>query len=316
MAMKYVIILCSLLFGIVQMQAVEILELRYDPIDQQRKRTVPIKVYLIKSDAAKPVILFSHGLGGSRENNPYLGRYWAEAGFVAVFMQHHGSDERVWKEAAAGQRFAKLKQAAGAQSFMDRCKDVPFVIDQLELWQKQEQHGLEGQMDLDHIGLSGHSFGAVTTISVSGVTYPMNIDLEEKRIDAFLAMSPQPGKTGNIKKKFASVAKPVLCMTGTKDGSPIEPSLKPSDRQKVYTALPAGDKYQLVLFEAEHHAFGDHESKNYGKRNETHHPAIQQISLKFWQAYLQDDEAAKQWLQSQKPIMETGLSDKDTWQSK
>ena len=105
----------------------------------------------------------------------------------------------------------------------------------------------------------------------------------------------------------------MLCMTGTKDGSPIDPHLKPEDRQKVYAALPEGDKYQLVLKDGEHHAFGGHGGKRVKKRNDAHHPAIQQISLKFWQAYLLDDEAAKLWLQSQRPISETPLSEADQW---
>ena len=40
-----------------------------------------------------PVVLFSHGLGGSREGYGYLGSYWAAHGYVAVHLQHIGSDE-------------------------------------------------------------------------------------------------------------------------------------------------------------------------------------------------------------------------------
>lgn len=291
-------------------------ELRYEPLDAERQRTVPVKVYLPTQTDARPIILFSHGLGGSRENSVYLGRFWAEAGFVAVFMQHHGSDELVWKNAAAGRRFAELKQAAGLKSFQQRVQDVSFVIDQLEQWQKEQAHALQGRLDLEHIGLCGHSFGAVTTLAVSGQRFPMDIDLEEKRIDAFMPMSPQPGKSGNPEQAFSAINKPVLCMTGTADKSAIDPSLKPSDRQKVYAALKPGDKYQLVLDKAEHHAFGDYDVQRGRSRNKAHHPAIQQISLKFWQAYLMQDVEAKAWLQSQHPLLETGLSKRDRWSFK
>ncbi len=70
-------------------------ELRLEPVDEQRERAVPIKVYHGQIDSPQPVILFSHGLGGSRENNKFLGHPWAAAGFVAVFIQHTGSDDEV-----------------------------------------------------------------------------------------------------------------------------------------------------------------------------------------------------------------------------
>ena len=82
-----------------------------DPFDEARERTVPVKVYLPETKEAVPVILFSHGLGGSRDNNAYLGNFWAKHGYVAVFMQHHGSDHLVWKEVKPLERMAALKQA-------------------------------------------------------------------------------------------------------------------------------------------------------------------------------------------------------------
>ena len=47
---------------------------RYDWFDSKRDRKVPVKIYFPKSgNGPFPVILFSHGLGGSRENYEYLG---------------------------------------------------------------------------------------------------------------------------------------------------------------------------------------------------------------------------------------------------
>ena len=89
-------------------------ELRFEPVDEDRQRTVPVKVYLDGSNAPQPVVLFSHGLGGSRENNVFLGKHWAAAGYVGVFMQHAGSDEEVWKSVRGAKRLAALKTAASA----------------------------------------------------------------------------------------------------------------------------------------------------------------------------------------------------------
>ena len=43
--------------------------------DEKRKRDIPLKVYLAPKEAETPIVLFSHGLGGSRENNAFLGRH-------------------------------------------------------------------------------------------------------------------------------------------------------------------------------------------------------------------------------------------------
>lgn len=291
-------------------------ELRFEPIDVRRSRTVPVKVYLGKSRAPQPVVLFSHGLGGSRENNAYLGRHWAAAGYVAVFMQHAGSDNEVLKAARVGEKLAALKAAVGVVASRERFADVSFVIDQLELWNKQDGHELRGRLNLNRIGMSGHSYGAVTTLAVAGRKFPLNLSFHDERIDAFLAMSPQPGKGLEPSKAFGQIVKPFLCMTGTKDASPIDPTFKPSARREVYTALPAGDKYQLVFEGGEHFAFGDSRGRRTRGRNPKHHPAIQEISVHFWNAYLKDDTNSKRWLKSKRAVTATGLSDDDVWEWK
>ena len=57
--------------------------------DRVRQREIPLRAYLRKGAPGKhPVILFSHGLGGSRENNRYLGAHWAARDYVVVVLQH------------------------------------------------------------------------------------------------------------------------------------------------------------------------------------------------------------------------------------
>ena len=58
-------------------------------------------------------MLFSHGLGGSREGSAFLGKHWAARGYVVVFLQHPGSDESVWKSKPFAERMPAMRQAAG-----------------------------------------------------------------------------------------------------------------------------------------------------------------------------------------------------------
>src|SRR5579885_3303466 len=77
----------------------EVARAHYDWVDAARQqRAVPVTVYAPKGgDGPFPVILFSHGLGGTRDGYAYLGRYWASYGYVVVHVQHLGSDDGVWK---------------------------------------------------------------------------------------------------------------------------------------------------------------------------------------------------------------------------
>ena len=79
--------------------------------DGRRSRDIPVRVYLPANGKPEPVVLFSHGLGGSRAGSKFLGEHWAARGYVAVFVQHPGSDDAVWKEAAPEERMAALRKA-------------------------------------------------------------------------------------------------------------------------------------------------------------------------------------------------------------
>src|SRR5690349_8072967 len=56
-------------------------------------RTVPYKIYYSpQTTSPRPVVIFSHGLGGNREGSEFLLSYLAANGYVAVAVQHPGSD--------------------------------------------------------------------------------------------------------------------------------------------------------------------------------------------------------------------------------
>ncbi|HEX8912577.1 MAG TPA: hypothetical protein VF796_09490 [Humisphaera sp.] len=282
--------------------------------DEKRTRDLPVRVYLPAGNAPAPVVLFSHGLGGSREGPAYLGEHWSARGYVVVYVQHPGSDDSVWKDTPVAGRMAGLQQAASVQNLLLRVADVPAVLDQLERWNKADGHPLAGRLDLSKVGMSGHSFGAVTTQAVSGQTPALGRGFTDARIKAAAMMSPSPPRRGDAKQAFAAVKVPWLLLTGTADGSPIGDT-KPEDRRLVYPALPPGSKYELVLDKAEHSAFGDRPLPGEkGQRNPSHHKAVLAVSTAFWDAYLKGDAAAKAWLDGDavRGVLEKG----DGWQRK
>lgn len=288
--------------------------------DGDRDRDVPYKIYYAPDAAgARPVVVFSHGLGGSRENNRFLGVHWSARGYVAVFLQHPGSDESVWKNQAPGAGYRALAGAANLQNLQLRIADVPAVLDQLEAWNKAPGNELAGRLDLMRVGMSGHSFGGITTQAVSGQTFPFPgkgvPSGPEARIKASVIFSPSSPRLGSAKTAFASVKVPWLLMTGTEDTSPIG-DISLESRLAVFPALPPGDKFELVLDGAQHSAFGDRPlpGDRANSRNPNHHRAIEAISTAFWDTYLRKDPAARAWLNGDGPA--SVLEKADRWQKK
>lgn len=281
----------------------------------KQDRIVPLRIYTPESHKAAPVILFSHGLGGSREGGKYLGNHWAGRGYVVVCMQHAGSDSDVIKNAGRLRKFAALKAAASGQNARHRYADVKATLDHLESLNRAGEK-YDGRFDLDKVGMSGHSFGAVTTQAVGGQNFGrLGQMFTDTRIGAAVALSPSPPAYGNQPDAFSKVQIPWLLMTGTEDGSPIGNRTDPESRRVVFKQLPSsGQFYELVFDGAQHSAFADQRPGGTAKRNPNHHPAIQGISTAFWDAYLKKDAAAKAWLSGAQPLQL--LDSADVWQEK
>ncbi|WP_372795105.1 alpha/beta hydrolase family protein [Pontiella sp.] len=293
--------------------AVQTLDLKIH--DPRRKRDIPVLIYLTESEKPASVVLFSHGLGGSRSGNPYLGTHWARRGYTAVFVQHPGSDHDVWQNIPPNERMKALEKAAGGKNYMLRVKDIPGVIDQLTEWNTTEDHPLCGKLDLDRIGMSGHSFGALTTQAVSGQSAGRGrITFRDPRIKAACAFSPSIPALGKPEDAFSTVDIPWMIMTGTKDDAFIGNS-DAASRLRVYPALPAGGKYEVVLHNAEHSAFGERGLPGDREpRNPNHHRVILALSTAFWDAHLAGNPDALAWLNGDGP--KSVLEKQDRWQRK
>jgi dienelactone hydrolase len=275
--------------------------------DAVRERELPVRVHAPVATDPAPVVLWSHGLGGSRHNGAWLAAHWAARGYVVVCLQHPGSDESVWRGVRLADRMQAMRDAASARNFALRCGDVRAVLDALTVWNGDERHALHGRLDLARVGMSGHSFGAVTTQAVSGQTFgPLGRRHTDARIDAALPMSPSPPALGAPARAFGAVAVPWLLMTGTADDSPIGDT-SPADRLEVFPALPAAiDRYELVLDGAAHGVFSNR------RGDAAHHRTILALSTAFWDVHLRGDAAARAWLHGDGAKQALGA--KDRWQ--
>lgn len=274
----------------------------YDWLDAKRGRPVPVKIYYPADlQAPAPLVVFSHGLGGTREGYEYLGRQWASYGYISLHVQHVGSDDAVWQGQVRPMQ--ALRQAAiRPENAVNRVRDVSFVID--EMAKLAAAPGLfQGRVDLGKVGLAGHSFGANTTLVAAGQIFLLpggqTVGFAEPRIKAAIPMSaPAPRSQANLDQVFAGIAIPCLHMTGTLDESPIGET-QASDRRLPFDHIAGAEQYLVTFTGGDHMIFSGrprNDAAGLGEKDAFFQDLIRQATTAFWDAYLLGDVRAKAWL--------------------
>ncbi|OGV66991.1 MAG: hypothetical protein A2283_07410 [Lentisphaerae bacterium RIFOXYA12_FULL_48_11] len=266
-----------------------------DWIDQERRRVVPVKIYSPKAeDGSFPLVIFSHGLGGTRQGYEYVGRHWASHGYICVHVQHRGSDNEVGKN--NGRPSEAMRKAVGAfENLYNRPKDVTFAVDQMERLNGDKSSDYYGRVNLAKIGVAGHSFGGYTAHAVSGrvIWGPGGVvDLHDKRIKACIAISAPARDTDEFRKSFEKFEKPCLHVTGTHDTSPIGET-NVEHRRIPFDSIKSGDHYLVTFRDADHMVFTGKvwPNRDADIDNEIHRLVKASTTL-FWDAYLKDDADA------------------------
>lgn len=280
-------------------------------VDEKRKRRIPLKIYFPVKKVKSPVIIHSHGLGGSKDTKFYLAQFLSSHGYVCIHLTHFGSDSSlIDSEKTKQENLVRLKNALrNRESLSNRPLDITFLIDQLTSIEDRYPQ-LKAVMDKQTIGLTGHSFGAFTTLTVAGAYSKMakmffGTRFEDPRPLAFLAMSPQGVRKGRDPKQiFSQIHRPFLTMTGSLDLSPADKVTKGEDRLAPYLNMPPGDKYSLWIEKANHGTFGDEYTQTFAdgirinQPDPKHHRIIKIVHLAFWNAYLKGKPEAKAFLKS------------------
>ncbi|MDB6121174.1 MAG: Platelet-activating factor acetylhydrolase plasma/intracellular isoform [Pedosphaera sp.] len=272
----------------------------YDWTDQKRNRQVPVRIYYPKAGKGSfPVVIFSHGLGGSRDDYDYLGASWASHGYICVHPQHIGSDDSVWKNAPLLERLQALQDSAlNLQNAINRPYDITFVIDQLKKL-NQDDARFKNRLDLDRLGMAGHSFGSYTTLAIAGEVFSVlggEKSVGDPRVKAAIAMSsPIPHKSAQYDLAYGKISIPCFHMTGTLDTMPFSDK-DPLKRRVPFDHINKADQFLVTFKDADHMTFSGHIP---GLGNGDKDPFFQNLvllgSIAFWDAYLKNDPKAKAW---------------------
>jgi dienelactone hydrolase len=190
---------------------------------------------------------------------------------------------------------AMRRAAAKPQNALNRPRDVSFAIDEL-VKLNATNSPLRQRLDLNRIGVAGHSFGAHTTLVIAGETMPLAGSLADPRVKAAIPMSsPVPANKARLDEFFAGVKIPCLHMTGTKDASPIGDT-KPQDRRLPFDHCKNSDQFLITFTEGDHMIFSGRGRMAGGQNDARFQELICRSSTAFWDAYLRGNAPAKLWL--------------------
>ena len=224
---------------------------------------------LDRHGAPHPVIVFSHGYGGTRVQSVYLTEYLVTHGFVVAAPDHTGN---TFAEVFTDTNLPAVDLARLRPGDVSRTLDVL-----LERSARFPDDALGYAADERRVGVAGHSFGGFTTLRIAGATIDVDAATaicaqdpgeffcegwpgqeplpSSQRDDRFLAALPQaPGGTRafELNQGVSDVAVPTMIQAGTIDTTtPFDEEALP-----VFDDLPP-PAYLLALKGAVHFTFSD-----------------------------------------------------------
>ncbi len=171
-----------------------------------------------------PIILFSHGSGGTPLQSTYYTAHLASHGFVVVAPPHPGN--------TLNDCFPCVDMKALADSMLNRPDDMTFVLNSMLKLNDDPSSLFYQALDGKRVGMSGHSFGGLTTLQLAGG--------DTSPFAAALAMAPPAGAMmGN--RRSSDI--PIMIMGGGRDTTfPLK------QQQAYFNSLDGSEPRFLVAF--------------------------------------------------------------------
>lgn len=185
-------------------------------------------------DGKFPLIVFSHGNGGVRHQSSFWCDHMASHGYIVAAPDHTGNSTVTVVEG----RLVLYNPNGQEASAGHRPQDISFVIDRMEAMNRGEDSRFAGRVDLDRVGVAGHSFGGYTAAAV------INTD---PRVKAIIAMTP-------VMPERTNYTTPVMVMVATEDATI---GVLGNEKARRYFEESRGPHYLLEITDAGHYSFTD-----------------------------------------------------------
>ncbi|GLI00759.1 alpha/beta hydrolase family protein [Phytohabitans aurantiacus] len=226
-------------------------------LNRDGTRPLPVTIwYPDTSTGSFPVIVFSHGLTGLPSDYRRLLADWAEAGFVVAAPTYPNTN----KKAAQVNALDVVNQPA----------DASYVLTQVLELNDKAGDKLNGRLDTEHVGASGHSAGGITTVGMFTV-------YRDQRLDAGIVLA---GSALGMGTGFRGPDAPLLFVHGDADAVVSYASGK-----AAYDKVP-WPKAMLTMLD------GDH-GQTLLRAGNPAYDVVAGATTDFWRWTLYGDPAAK-----------------------
>lgn len=242
---------------------------QYSGIPADQPRLFNVALYLPRQPATSTrLVVLSHGLGSNPAEFTTMAEHLASYGFAVAVPEHPGSNTDYQQEFLANLAYEGLNP----QEFIYRPWDVKTLINTLAADPTYQQ-----RLDLENVGIVGHSFGGYTALALAGATlnqdliqatcdpvqYVLNLstllqcqaaalpiadyDLADERISAVVAYNPVTSVVFGP-ESLAKIDKPVMLVTAS--GDFIAPAVPEQIHPFLWLETP--DKYLATFVPASH----------------------------------------------------------------
>ncbi|MDK8181334.1 dienelactone hydrolase family protein [Paenibacillus sp. UMB4589-SE434] len=138
---------------------------------------------LSETEAQYPVLVFSHGLSGYKNQNMFQVEQLASQGYIVVGIDHtYSSITSLFSDGRVANFIPQEMSVKNLDKLNEQwVEDAVFVLDQIEKLAKNDlDHRFTGRMDMGNLGMFGHSFGGATSVQMlmtdSRVKAAINMD--------------------------------------------------------------------------------------------------------------------------------------------
>ncbi len=212
----------------------------------------PMLVYgaAMVSGSCAPVVVISHGAGGSERGYGYLASGLAKRGWYVIVPGHKESGREVAladMREKGGKRGGLQKLVGDKGAYEARSMDVGAALDWATAHCTAKAKPFRA--------LVGHSMGAETVMFEAGAKNQLGVEVGKDRFDAYVAMSPNGVGPLFAEGSWSGIRKPMFVLTGTLDGALYGGAVT---RQQPYAGLPGdgGCDWLGVMDGATHQSFG------------------------------------------------------------
>jgi predicted dienelactone hydrolase len=207
---------------------------------------------IIKSDQLMPVVIFSHGITGTRHLHQAMYEFLVSRGFIVLALDHSfDANLTIFPDGHLADYRSNITGHPDSlnvrtMQMNTRVADISFILDQLDKIQSGKiESQINAKIDLEMVAVGGHSYGGSTATVVSQRDNRIKACFS---LDSWISPIPQETIDDGIHIPFLFMGRP------TWDGSDYPGNYPRLDSLMAHSSNP---KYRLIIKGTKHLDYSD-----------------------------------------------------------